>query len=125
MEPKIIFVHPPVVKPSEPPAGIGRLSAYLQANGVFHEVIDANWEGLLYLMKACAKDNRSVGRWDTRVRKHLHTNIAALQSIGTFHNQSRYSRAVLDINRLLHLAGKKYDSNLTLADYTHERLSPV
>lgn len=122
---KIIFIHPPVVKPSEPPAGIARLSACLKANSVEHGVIDANLEGMLHLMRAFARTETPVGRWSRRACKNLEENLAALQNPGTFCNQSRYSRAVMDIHRVLHTAGKPFGVQLSLSDYEDGRRSPL
>src|SRR5512145_2632337 len=125
MTPKIILIHPPVVKPSEPPAGIARLSACLAANGIAHQLIDANLEGILFLARQVVKTGASTGRWSVRACKNLEDNLAALQNPGTFSSKSRYSRAVLDINHVLTLAGKSIDVNLSLSDYSDSNLSPV
>lgn len=125
MATKIILIHPPVAKPSEPPAGLAKLSACLTANGVLHQVIDANVEGLLYLARASAQANTSSGRWDIRACKHLESNLAALRNISTYRNKSRYTRAVLDINHVLNFAGKPFGANLSLSDYVDSRLMPV
>jgi hypothetical protein len=122
---KIILIHPPLAKPSEPPAGIARLSSCLKANGICHQVIDANLEGILHLLTATASDSKLTGRWNIRACKNLQVNLAALRNINTFSNKSRYSRAVLDINHVLSMAGKPYNVNLSLADYTAGKLSPV
>lgn len=121
---KMLFIHPPIVKPSEPPAGIGRLSACLQAHSINYGIIDANLEGLHYLLVQSAQTEQT-GRWSRRACKNLETNLAALQSIRTYANLSRYSRAVSDINHVLQLAGQSFGVNLSLADYTHNRLSPI
>ena len=125
MKPKIIFIHPPVAKPSEPPAGIARLSACLKANRIEHQVVDANLEGMLCLMRSAAKDGACRSHWDIRSFKNLEDNLLALQSIGTFHNKSRYTRAVVDVNHALNAAGQSYGAILSLSDYTDKRLSPV
>jgi hypothetical protein len=125
MTPKIILIHPPVAKPSEPPAGIAKLSSCLQANGVSHQVIDANLEGIFYLMRATARADAPSGRWNVRACKNLEANLEALQNISTFSNQSRYSRAVLDVNHVLNIAGKPYGVNLSLSDYADSKRSPV
>jgi hypothetical protein len=125
MKPKIIFIHPPVAKPSEPPAGIARLSSCLKANGIGHQVIDANLEGMLGLMRSAAKDGSRRNRWDARSFKTLENNLQAIQNINTFSNQSRYSRVVVDLNHALNAAGKPYAAKLSLSDYTDDRLSPV
>ncbi len=125
MTPRIILIHPPVVKPSEPPAGIGRLSACLLTNGVSHDIIDANWEGMLHLLHTTAGGGKISGRWNLRACKHMSSNIAALQNISIYGDKSRYSRAVLDINRVLTMAGTPYGTHLSLADYSDGKLSPV
>ncbi|PKN18695.1 MAG: radical SAM protein [Deltaproteobacteria bacterium HGW-Deltaproteobacteria-6] len=121
----MILIHPPVAKPSEPPAGIARLSSCLKANGVKHQVIDGNLEGMLYLAGTTARAGLPSGRWNSRACKNLETNLAALQNIMTFSNKSRYSRAVLDVNRVLFLAGIPGGAILSLSDYADSRLSPV
>ena len=121
----IILIHPPIVKPSEPPAGIARLSSCLTANGIEHSVIDANLEGILYLLKDTSNNNKATGRWTTHACKKMESNLAALQDITTYQSKSRYQRAVTDINHLLNVAGKSWDVDLSLADYRDQCLSPV
>jgi hypothetical protein len=122
---KIILIHPPIAKCSEPPAGIARLSACLNANKIKHEVIDANLEGILFLLKYAADKNTTADRWTTRSCKKLDANLTALKNIDTYKNQSRYQRAVMDVNRLLYVAGKSSNVDLSLADYQDKHLSPV
>jgi hypothetical protein len=125
MPPKILLIHPPIAKCSEPPAGIAKLSACLKANGVHHEVIDANLEGILYLLKDASNNNTTAGRWTTRACKKIESNLAALKDIATYRSPSRYQRAVMDINHLLNVAGKSRRVDLSLADYRDQCLSPV
>jgi len=125
MMPRIILIHPPVVKPSEPPAGIAKLSACLTANRVEHQILDANLEGMLFLTNTIAQSGTPCDRWSVRACKNLQANLAALQNSRTFGNKSLYSRAVLDVNRVLTLAGKPYEVNLSLSDYADSNLSPV
>jgi radical SAM superfamily enzyme YgiQ (UPF0313 family) len=122
---KIILIHPPIAKCSEPPAGIARLSACLNANKIHHEVIDANLEGILFLLKYAADKNTTADRWTTRSCKKLDKNLTALKNIDTYKSQSRYQRAVMDVNRLLYVAGKSSNVDLSLADYQDKHLSPV
>jgi len=122
---KIILIHPPIAKCSEPPAGIARLSACLNENGIHHEVIDANLEGILFLLKYASDKNISTDRWTTRACKKLDANLTALKNIEIYKSQSRYQRAVMDINRLLYTAGKSSDVDLSLADYQDKQFSPV
>jgi len=125
MPTRIILIHPPLAKCSEPPAGIARLSACLTENGIPHEMIDANLEGILYLLKNESSKNTPADRWTARARKNLKSNLAALRDISTYRNQSRYQRAVMDINHLLSEAGKLSKVDLSLADYQDKNLSPV
>src|SRR5208283_2908474 len=122
---KIILIHPPIAKCSEPPAGIAKLSACLNANDVHHDIIDANLEGILYLLKDVSNNNTITDRWTTRAVKNLKHNLAALQDITTYQNPSRYQRAVMDINHLLCVAGKSWHVDLSFADYHDQNLSPV
>jgi hypothetical protein len=125
MPPKIILIHPPIAKCSEPPAGIAKLSACLNANKIRHDIIDANLEGIIYLLNHDPDKNTTTGRWTTRAIKTLERNLVALQDIATYQNHSRYQRSVMDINRLLNMAGKSCGVNLSLADYHDQSLSPV
>jgi hypothetical protein len=122
---KIIFIHPPVAKLSEPPAGIAKLSSCLSSNHVVHRVIDANLEGIVYLMRSVVQAGSPSGRWNIRACKNLEQNLAALRNFGTFYNKSRYSRVVSDVNHVLNMAGIPYGVKLSLSDYTDSRLSPV
>jgi len=125
MHPKIILIHPPLTKPSEPPAGIAKLSSCLIANGIEHSVIDANLEGILYLLKDASINNTTADRWTTRACKNMQSNLAALQNITIYQSKSSYKRAVADTNHLLNVAGKLSQIDLSLADYRDPCLSPV
>lgn len=125
MHPKIILIHPPVSKPSEPPAGPAKLAGCLRANGIDYEVIDTNLEGFLYLLKNFVPENHDRDRWTVRADKHRENNLAALRDGQTYRNLSRYQRAVADINRLLSQTGKAFEVDLSLADYRDLRLTPV
>ncbi|MCX5828535.1 MAG: radical SAM protein [Deltaproteobacteria bacterium] len=46
----MLLIHPPVSKPCEPPAGIARLAGALREHGISCTVIDANVEGLHFLL---------------------------------------------------------------------------
>jgi len=125
MSPKIILIHPPLVKPSEPPAGIAKLSSCLPANGIEHSVVDANLEGILYLLQNTGANNVATDRWTTRACKKMEINLTALQDITTYRSKSRYQRTVTDINHLLNVAGKSCCVDLSLVDYRDQCLSPV
>lgn len=124
-QPIIILIHPPVSKPSEAPAGLAKLAGCLQANGIAHEIIDANLEGFLYLLAEFAPEGSAGDRWTARAGKHREENLSALRDGKIYRNLSRYQRAVADINRLINQAGKASGVNLSLADYRDPQLIPV
>jgi hypothetical protein len=125
MNPKIILIHPPIAKPAEPPAGIAKLSSCLKAYNINHRVIDANLEGIFYLIQNAVQNNIATDHWTKRACKNLGRNLTALQDKSTYNNKSRYSRVVTDINRLLNSAGKARGVEMSLADYHDSNLTPV
>lgn len=118
----MILVHPPVAKPCEPPAGIARLCGALKRHGVRNRVIDANLEGLLFLLKG---PPASSDPWTARAFRNLSGNLASLRSWSVYHNLDRYKRAVIDLNRLLKMSAAADIVRLDLANYGHQALSPV
>ncbi len=118
---RILLIFPPVAKPSEPPAGIAVLSGALTAYNVEHTLLDANLEGILSLLK---KPLAPADTWTRRACRNLSRNLNSLRSWETYQNIDTYKRAVLDINRLLTMAGGDR-VRISLADYTDTRLSPV
>jgi hypothetical protein len=125
MNPRIILIHPPIAKPAEPPAGIAKLSSCLKAYNINHQVIDANLEGILYLIQNAAQNNTATDRWTLHAVKNLQRNLSALRNIATYSNKSMYQRVVSDVNRLLKIAGKARGVDLSLADYQDRNLKPV
>lgn len=118
----MLLIHPPVAKPTEPPAGIARLSGALSANNIAHQVLDANIEGLLFLLQ---QPNSGSDTWTRRALKHCSDNIAALKNIRTYQSLDRYSRAVRDLNRVLAISAKEHCVTVGLADYQDQQLSPI
>jgi hypothetical protein len=125
MNPRIILIHPPMSKPSEPPAGLALLAGCLRANGVNYLAIDANLEGILYLHTNFEFDGNVNDNWTKRANKNLKANLGSLKDYGIYKKLSHYRRTVNDINHLFNLAGKPYDVDLTLADYRDQKLAPV
>jgi hypothetical protein len=118
----MLLISPPVAKPCEPPAGIAKLAGALKAHGISCCVLDANLEGLQYLLEQPQAANDT---WTRRAVKNVSNNIAALKDPKTYQAFDRYSRSVNDVNRVLEKAAKEYDAAVGLADYQHEKLSPV
>jgi hypothetical protein len=118
----MLLIYPPVAKPCEPPAGIAQLAGALRGNGLPCRLLDANLEGLLFLL-AAAEQPRDT--WGRRAFRSLGVNLAGLRSRPLYTNQDRYQRAVADVNRLLELAGQERNITLSLANYQDPALSPL
>ncbi|HEY4743563.1 MAG TPA: radical SAM protein, partial [Desulfuromonadaceae bacterium] len=118
----MLLIFPPVAKPCEPPAGIARLAAALHGSGIRCRLLDANLEGMLWLLgQPCNADDT----WSRRAVKNLPANLAALRAPATYRSFDRYSRAVRDVNRVLGVAGRESGATVGLGDYRHSRLSPL
>jgi radical SAM superfamily enzyme YgiQ (UPF0313 family) len=120
----MLLIYPPVSKPCEPPAGIAKLSGAFKQHGIKHRVVDANIEGLLYLLDSAGPP---ASMHDTRTRratKNMGRNLAALREGSIYRSIDRYKRTVLDVNRVLKMSsdGK---STINLANYQHSTLSPL
>jgi hypothetical protein len=117
----VILINPPIVKPSEPPAGIAKLSGALRKANIRHNIVDANMEGIYYLLNNAPEP---ADTWTRRALRHLSHNLDALKNRDIYSNIDRYKRAVMDVNRILeHAAGS--GTRLSLVDYYHPNLSPV
>ncbi len=122
----ILFIHPPVAKACEPPAGIARLVGALRHHGIACSVLDANLEGQLWLMGALVADK---DRWTMRAARNREQNLSRIRGWDIYGNADRYDRVVSDLNRLVEKAGSRFSGQasvrLTLANYQDDVLSPV
>jgi hypothetical protein len=118
----MLLIFPPVAKPCEPPAGIAKLAGALNAHGVTCAILDANLEGLLYLLQ---QPQTASDTWTRRAVKNISSNLTALRDPQTYRSPDHYSRAVKDINRVLMAAAQADHAILGLADYHHQQLSPL
>jgi len=120
----MILIHPPVVKPSEPPPGIAKLSGVLTACGIRHHVIDANLEGLYHLLNKTITGPVGFDTWTRRALHNLSKNINGLKDWEVYTNIDRYKRAVMDVNRLISMPAAEYGVRMSLVDYQQKGLSP-
>jgi len=118
----MLLIFPPIAKPCEPPAGISHLAAALRSRAVPCRVLDANLEGLLWLLEQPCNANDT---WSRRAVGHRFRHLTALRGSELYGSPDRYSRAVRDLNRLLAVAGRPGGAVAGLADYQHPRLSPL
>jgi len=120
--PSILLIYPPVAKPCEPPAGLALLAGTLRTAGVRCRVVDANLEGMLGLLQRAGD---AADTWSRRALKHREVHLAALRGPELYRHRDRYKRAVMDVNRVLALAGRPYGAAVSLANYEAQRLSPL
>jgi hypothetical protein len=118
-----LLIHPPVAKPSEPPAGIAKLAGALAAHGIDHSLIDANLEGMLFLLQH--RQPASKDTWTLRACRSLSAHLKNLRAPSLYAGVDRYRRAVSDVNRLLQSACPDFDGSIGLCDYQDSHLSPV
>lgn len=117
-----LLINPPLVKPSEPPPGLARLHATLSAAGVECSVIDANIEGILYLLR---KEVPRQDRWTVRAARNRQANLEALRKQAIYRDLQHYRRAVFDLNRILSLGAGEEGHHLSLSNFGSSELSPV
>ena len=118
----VLLINPPVVKPSEPPAGLARLAATLRAHHVSCHVLDANLEGMLALLQMPCSTRDT---WTRRAGRALSTNLSLLRSAAAWQSFDRYQRAVLDCNRVLAMNARGSGVKVSFADYRDEHRSPL
>ena len=118
----MILIYPPIVKPSEPPPGIARLAGACRAHGVPCRPVDANIEGILYLL---GLEQSPADTWGKRAVRNLKRNLALLRNREACSTPDRYRRAVLDVNRVLETAARDNAARVGLGNYHHAHLSPV
>src|SRR5512139_1112512 len=118
----MILIHPPVAKPCEPPAGIAKLCGALHHHGIKYNVLDANLEGLLSLLKTPPVP---LDTWTSRAFRHLSRHLASLNHWDAYYDDGRYRRAIKDLNHLLEVTSRSSRVRLGLVNYQHEELSPA
>jgi hypothetical protein len=137
----MLLIHPPLVKPCEPPPGLAKLAGVMNYHNIPCRVIDANVEGIMSLLAqskgmsnlpADFKENQRgesvktlVDTWTRRAFRDLEINISALTSPKAYINIDRYRRAVMDINRVLEVSAFYRGVRLNLSNYLNQNLSPV
>jgi hypothetical protein len=85
-------------------------------------VLDANLEGLLSLLNISPAPSDT---WTSRAIRHLPEHLHSLKGWGLYQSESRYRRAIQDLNRILAMTALSSRVRLGLANYEHEELSPT
>ena len=134
--PRVLLIHPPLVRPGEPPAGLAQLAGALRFHRIHHRVIDANMEGLQYLLKSDTGIPSDAGgngavpdalpdTWTRRARRRLDEHLALVKDRRGYGSIDRYRRAVLDICRVLQKSVDDSSVRISLSDYEDRTLSPL
>ena len=134
--PRVLLVHPPLVRPGEPPAGLARLAGALRVHRIRHGVIDANIEGLQHLLKSHAGIPSNAGgngaarddlpdTWTRRARRRLDEHLALMKDPRGYNSIDRYRRAVADLCRVLEKSVGDSPIRISLSDYEDRTLSPL
>jgi len=96
----------------------------LGRHGVEHALLDANLEGILYLLGLPLPSGRSDNVWTKRSFRNGVQNISAMRDPHLYQHLDRYKRAVNDIGRVLREISPAGIS-ISLADYAQQDLSPI
>ncbi|MBW2369727.1 MAG: radical SAM protein, partial [Deltaproteobacteria bacterium] len=120
--PPVLLIHPPVVRPCEPPPGLARLAGTLQAHQIPCRMIDANLEGLLDL---CRRPITSRDTWTHRAAGRVNQNLEKIRFLSTYRNSDRYRQVVSELGRVLAVQSGVSTIRIGLANYQDQALSPV
>ena len=118
----MILINPPISKPCEPPPSLAYIAGAFQTQGVEYTVCDLNIEGYQYLLSTATP---AADTWSKRAFKNVSRNLKALKDPSTYKNRDRYKRAVSDVNRVLEVAGRPFDLQLSLSNYQDTHRSPL
>ena len=117
---RVLLIHPPVSKPGEPPLGLARLKSHLQSIKTSCDIIDANLEGLYFLLNQPA-DARD--KWTLEASGQVGRHVQAIREGSAFQSIDHYNRIVRDLGRVLWHHGMQTGYQLGLADIGHDVLS--
>jgi radical SAM superfamily enzyme YgiQ (UPF0313 family) len=118
----MILIHPPLSKPSEPPAGIARLAGSVDSDGASLSLVDASLDSILWALN---RPVESKDTWTRRSAKNLRQNLDYLRKRGSHWDIDRYTRAVMDVNRVLEKSLHASRVRVSLSNYQDEDLSPI
>ncbi|HDQ41310.1 MAG TPA: radical SAM protein [Desulfonatronum sp.] len=118
----MLFIHPAVAKPCEPPAGIARLVGVLRSFEIPCGVLDANLEGLLWLMR---RPIAASDRWTRRAVRNREHNLERIRGWNGYARMDGYRRVVADLNRLVATSVQGTRIRMSLANYQDACLTPA
>jgi len=124
---RILLIHPPAIRPAEPPLGTAVLLSHLLRCGVPAEAIDANLEAYRYLLRGERLSAAAGPEPPTALRRGVRNAaraISLLRSPDAAASFPRYAAAARHLNAALSAhRGDTGKERLTLGDYVHSGLS--
>jgi radical SAM superfamily enzyme YgiQ (UPF0313 family) len=117
----MLLIHPPIAKSCEPPAGIAKLAGMLQSEKIPVSIVDASLDGIL---RAIRNPIKSPNTWTRRAIRSLPANLDYLRNSQPW-EIGRYTRAVMDIHRVLAKSLESSSVRVSLGDYQDGMLSPL
>lgn len=100
------------------------MAGALARHGISHTVLDANLEGMLYLLGKPFPSGVVSDAWSKRAFRYKERNLNSMRDPFLYDNVDRYSRAVKDLGRVLDKVSPP-DISVGLADYEDRQLSPL
>lgn len=91
---------------------------------VEHRILDANIDGLLYLLQMPFSAEKVKDAWTKRAFRNIEQNIYSIKDPDLYRHPDRYKRTVSDIGRVLSKVSLP-GSVVGLANYGHKGLSPL
>jgi len=92
--------------------------------GVEHRILDANIEGILYLLQTPAPEGRAYDVWTKRSFRNIGRNLSYIKDPLLYRSIDRYKRAVKDLDKVLAEVSPPGVS-IGLVKCEHEKLSPL
>ena len=137
----LLLIHPPVVRPSEPPLGAATLAGFLSDQGLRVEMLDLNVEAFHYLlnpghgptageepppwMEGFVPD-QALDRFSRRALKNLPAALRELRSPQILRHPDRYRAMIRVLERVLWLrSARNGGPRVSLTDFRHPQLDPL
>jgi hypothetical protein len=117
----MILIYPPVAQPAQPPAGISKLYHALASKNLPCCVVDANVEGILYLLQ---QENSNM-RSNFPPYHNLKNNLQAIKNVSTYKNFDNYKRIVRQLDILLAAQSASMHSRVSLTNFVQQDKKPV
>jgi len=114
MSTDLLLIYPPVARPAEPPIGIAQIKSAFNHHNLSCSIIDANLEGLRYVIKHCPSPQSSDLQFAFRFREQHQRSIRSPHTCAVY---DAYKRAVLELNRILQASGARYNASISFTDY--------